>query len=977
MKKKQLIALMLLAMKVTALQITISLLIVYSVYAMPSSAQDILNKKISIKADNKELKTIIAEIQGQTSIRFIFSAKAIQSDRTISLSVKDQPLGSFLQEIFLPLHIGYKVVGDQLLLYNTTIVPGKDNLLSDWDGSISGTVKSNKGELLPGVTIQLKNTGATALTDGNGHFELKKMPSGTYTLVASYIGYISKEQAVVVGEGPVNVNVELTEDVLQLQGVVVTGGNPKKKIESSVAITTVSNKDIETRAPLNSTDLLKAIPGLTVESTGGDGPGNVWVRGFPQQGGYIFLGILEDGLPVIPTGFNSVPSADQYYKTDLTIRGIEAVRGGNAAILLSNTPGAVVNNLSYTGAEKTYGKVKFTSGLSQDLYRVDANVGGKVSNNIKYNIGGFYRTDKGIVPPTYTPNQGGQIKGNMTFDFKNKKGFIRVYGKYLNDKVQWMLPGYYAYDGSGKPRSIGGFDLFSQSLATPDTKWNYTDPSGKTYNYDMADGIHTKLGYGGLQFNYTTNNGWQINNNFRYQTAKTNYTVGIPIGIAAYDNSTPYYYTDGTAAALKSGGYVVTGIGLAQRNSDQQIIDYLDFRKKINRHQLTLGTGIYQYNVNNTPNTSFLYFQELAEHGRRLMTSPAGNGMTALSTTSLIGNTRTLSAYVSDEITLNDQWRLDLGVRADNDHITGKRPYYGVHADGSPDYTVAATTTIAGYTDYTETNTNWAASVGLNYKINEALAMFGRATKAYNTPNISDYNATQFDPASIKKRPVYLGEVGVKYAEGPLSLFASASYSAIKNVSLGISVPTTTAGLQTLLSFGSTRTYSAEYEISYRPIKQLGFRLTGTIQDSKYTDYKASTNTNAAVLSEMGDTTFSFTGKRTERVPVLNTELSVTYDLKRFNINLAANYIGSRFTAPSDSYKLPAYVVMRGGIGYDLTRRINIRGWVDNLLNTRTLTEGDVRGDQFRDFSTVTKGTPMPGRTILPRSFWASLTYSF
>lgn len=977
MKKKQLVALMLLAMKVTAVQITFAILIVYSVYASPTSAQDMLDKTISIHADKKELKSIIADIQMQTGIRFIFSAKAIQSDRTLSLVVKDRKLGTFLQQVFLPLHIGYKVVGDQLLLYNTENVQGKDELAPRETG-ISGVVKSNKGELLPGVTIQLKGTNSSALTDGEGHFELKRVPAGTYTLVASSIGYISKEQSVTVADATVSINLVLTEDVLQLQGVVVTGGNPKKKIESSVAITTVSNRDIETRAPLNSTDLLKAIPGLTVESTGGDGPGNVFVRGFPQQGGYIFLGIMEDGLPVIPTGFNSIPSADQYYKTDLTIKGIEAIRGGNAAILLSNTPGAVVNNLSYTGGDKTYGKVKLTSGLSQDLYRLDLNIGGKVSNNIKYNIGGHYRTDKGIVPPSYTPNQGGQIKGNMTFDFKNKKGFIRVYGKYLNDKVQWMLPGYYAYDGSGKPKAIAGFDVFNQSLATSDTKWNYTDPSGRTFNYDMADGIHTRLGYGGLQFNYVTSNGWQINNNFRYQEAKTDYTVGIPIGAALYNGTTSYYYTNGSAAAMKSGDYVVTALAIAQKNSDKQIIDYLDFKKKIDRHQLTIGAGIYQYNVNNGPNNTFLFSQELKKQPRRLLAgSPTGNGMTALSTATVIGDTRTLSAYLSDEITLNDQWRLDVGLRLDNDHIEGKRPYYGVDTDGNPDVTAAATTTIAGYIPYTETNTNWAASLGLNYKISNALAMFARATKAYNTPNVNDYNATQFNPASIKKRPVYLGELGVKYAEGPLSLFASASYSAIKNVSLTIAVPTTTAGLQNLLSFGSTRTWSAEYEISYRPVKQLGIRLTGTLQDSKYTDYKASTNTNSTVLAEMGDTTYSFTGNRTERVPVLNTELSVTYDLKRFNINLSANYIGARYTSPSESYQLPAYVVMRGGIGYDITKKIGVRVWADNLLNTRTLTEGDVRGDQFRDFSTVTKGSAMAGRTILPRSFWASLSYEF
>ncbi len=427
--------------------------------------------------------------------------------------------------------------------------------------TVSGKIKDSKGETLGGVTVLLNYKSNGVVTDINGAFSFVDIPDGSYTLTVSSIGFTGVKKEIQVTGGDLQVDIELKDDVLQLQEIVVTGGNPKKKIESSVAITTINNKDIQTRAPLNSTDLLKAIPGLTVESTGGDGPGNVWVRGFPQQGGYIFLGIMEDGLPVLPTGYNSLPSVDQYYKTDLTIRNIEAVRGGNASIVMANTPGAVINNLSYTGAEKTYGKFKATTGLSQGLYRLDGNVGGKVNSNIRYNIGGFYRTDKGIVSPGYTANQGGQLKGNMTYNFKNQKGFVRVYGKYLNDKVQWMLTSYYPYDGTGKPTKSGSFDMVNQSLATIDTKFSYTGADGVTRNYDMSDGMHTKQGAGGFQFNYTTDQGWEINNNFRYQHTNMNVTAGIPASNVAYNGTTQYYYLDGTAASLKAGDRLVNVTG--------------------------------------------------------------------------------------------------------------------------------------------------------------------------------------------------------------------------------------------------------------------------------------------------------------------------------------------------------------------------------------------------------------------------------
>ncbi|WP_131535681.1 TonB-dependent receptor domain-containing protein [Pedobacter nototheniae] len=976
MKKKLLISLALYAMRNSIYQILAITIFTCSALAKDAKAQDFLNKQISIKAEQIDIKTIIDKASNMASVQFVYSPQLINSNRKVSINVVNQKLKYFLDNSLKKYDVGYRIVKDQILLYS---IPANNNLelLKAFDGVVTGKVSDSKGNPLPGVSVTVKGKTIGTTTDLNGNFALKGLTVDSRIIVLTYVGFISKEVTLSPGNADENLNISLSEDALQLEGVMVTGGNPKKKLESSVALTSVSNQDITNRAPLNSTDLLKAIPGLTVESTGGDGPGNVWVRGFPQQGGYIFLGIQEDGLPLLPTGFNTNPSVDQYYKTDLTIQNIEAVRGGNASIIQANTPGAVVNNISYVGADKQYGQVKFTSGLSQGLYRFDGNTGGKINDLIKYNIGGFYRTDKGVVDQGFSPaNQGGQIKGNMTFNFKNNKGFIRVYGKYLNDKVQFLLTSYYPYDGTGKPRTYGSYDMVSQSIVPLQTEWSYTDPVGSSHNFSLKDGIHTKLGSAGFQFNYMTDGGWQIVNNFRYQNTHTNSTYTVPSGIAARTAATPYYYPGGAVAPFNAGDQVITSSANAQMNSDVQVVDYLDLKKTFEKHSLSLGLGIHQYNRDDL-RYAFRSFSEFKEHPSIILQSPTAAERTIQTKNTFIGDTRTLSAYASDEIKISDQWRLDIGARIDNQNVKGKRPFYALTANGTPNITAASTATILGYTDYNETLTNWSASIGANYKINATASIFARATKAYNAPNIGDYNASAYNPANIKKRPVYLGEIGFKYAKNNLAIFASGSYSAIKNTSLTINVPTTTAGTQSLVAFGSTRTWSAEYEISYKVFKPLSLRLTGTLQDSKYTDYTASTRTNSAVLAEFGDKDYSFTGNRTERVPVLNTELGANYDYKKVNLYVSATYVGSRFTSPSDSYKLPAYVVMKAGAGYNFTKQVAIRFWADNLLNARVLTEGDVRGDQFRDFSKVTPGTLMIGRTLLQRTFWGSLSYSF
>ncbi|WP_442588938.1 TonB-dependent receptor domain-containing protein [Pedobacter sp. AW31-3R] len=978
MTKKTYVSIAIHAMKFSIYQLIALTVFTCTSLAKEVAGQGVLDKQLSLKADQQNIKSIIEKVEALTHVKFVYSPKSINSSRRASISAVNVKLGGFLEQLLKPYDVSYKVINDRILLFAESDAAVQLANYPMADAIVTGKVTDGKGAGLPGVSVSVKGTTNGTLTNADGVFSLKVTSKDNYVLTFTYIGYMTKEINMNVAEANQPITVSLSEDALQLDGVVVTGGgNPKKKLESSVALTSISSKDIANRAPLNSTDLLKAIPGLTVESTGGDGPGNVWVRGFPQQGGYIFLGIQEDGLPLLPTGFNSTPSIDQYYKTDLTTQNIEAIRGGNASIVQANTPGAVINNISYAGAEKAYGQFKFTTGLSQGLYRVDGNTGGKINNSIKYNIGGFYRRDNGVVNPGFSPaNEGGQVKGNMTFSFKNNKGFIRVFGKYLNDKVQWLLTSYYPYDGTGKPTKYGSYDMVTQSITPMQTAWNYTDPNGSAHAFDLQDGMHTKLGSGGFQFNYMTDNGWQIVNNFRYQDTHTASTSSTPTGITARTAAVPYYYPDGTPAPFSAGDQVITSSSGAQLNSDKQIINYLDIKKTVKNHSISLGTGIHQYNRNDL-RYAFRTFSEFKENPSILLQSPTANTRTVQTKTTFIGDTRTLSLYASDEIKINEQWRLDIGARVDNQNVDGKRPFYAFNADGSPNYKAASNPVIAGYTDYSENITNWAASVGVNYKINATASIFARATKAYNAPNIGDYNATAYNPANIKNRPVYLAEIGYKYAKNNLAIFASGSYSAIKNTSLTINVPTTAAGLQALVAFGSTRTWSAEYEISYKILKPLALRFTGTIQDSKYTDYTASTQSNTAVVAELGDRIYSFTGNRTERVPVINTELSATYDIGKANIYVAANYIGNRFTSPSASYKLPAYLIMRGGAGYKITKQIDARFWVDNLLNARVLTEGDVRGDQFRDFSQLAPGTLSIGRTLLQRTFWASIAYSF
>jgi Carboxypeptidase regulatory-like domain len=95
--------------------------------------------------------------------------------------------------------------------------------------SISGTVKSSKGETLPGATVEVKHvpTGTKyfANTDANGGYSIPAIrPGGPYTVTVSFVGY--KPSTITEINAPlgnnVTVNVKMEDETNALQEVVVT-----------------------------------------------------------------------------------------------------------------------------------------------------------------------------------------------------------------------------------------------------------------------------------------------------------------------------------------------------------------------------------------------------------------------------------------------------------------------------------------------------------------------------------------------------------------------------------------------------------------------------------------------------------------------------------------------------------------------------------------------------------------------------------
>lgn len=146
---------------------------------------------------------------------------------------------------------------------------------------ITGRVTADRsGEPLGAASVQVVGTTVGTYTTDDGRFAIS-VPAGAQTLRVRRIGY--QQRQVPVADGATEVTVALTRDVLQLEGVTVTG--QATTIDRRAAATATDQVQAEelTRAPSQSLDnsLQGKITGATIRQNSGapGGGAQIQIRG--------------------------------------------------------------------------------------------------------------------------------------------------------------------------------------------------------------------------------------------------------------------------------------------------------------------------------------------------------------------------------------------------------------------------------------------------------------------------------------------------------------------------------------------------------------------------------------------------------------------------------------------------------------------------------------------------------------------------
>jgi outer membrane receptor for ferrienterochelin and colicins len=459
------------------------------------------------------------------------------------------------------------------------------------DANINGhVVDAQTNEHLPYVTIYLKGTTTGITTDATGHYFLKDVPVGDFTIVASYVGYKTNEQKITIAANrTLEINFVLEEASLSLDEVVVTATrNETNRREAGVIVNVLSGKVFETVACSNMAETMSFQPGLRVETNCGNcGTTQLRINGLEGQ----YSQILIDSRPVFSSlaavyGLEQLPIA--------MIERVEVIRGGGSASFGSNAIGGVVNIITKEPLRNSVSLSNTTNVLNNGAADVNTSLNASfVSDDHKTGVYLF-----------------GMVKNRDHYD-RNKDGFSDI--PMINSETE----GFRGYYRTG---------LYSRLTAEyhhiHETRRGGSHFDNPPHEADIAEYLNHTIDGGSMQFNASTPDS---KHRFNIYTSAQNIGresyFGAERGADNYGNTSDktfvsgVQYTRGFERLLFMPAELTTGVEYSYN-------DLSDTYVSLNRNitQTTHVTGGFLQNEWKTEQTGILIGARLDKHS--LMNKP-------------------------------------------------------------------------------------------------------------------------------------------------------------------------------------------------------------------------------------------------------------------------------------------------------------------------------------------------------------------
>lgn len=848
---------------------------------------------------------------------------------------------------------------------------------------ISGRVSDQNSSPLSGASVFIQQ-GSGVITDNNGNYRLSTSLSGEKNLTVSNVGYRTVDRLVNLNGTSLTENFILESEASGMNTIVITA-NTSRRVQQviPISVTTFNSARLQNLKFNSQADILRTIPGITAEGGGGEVANNVFVRGLPSGGQFVFSPLQIDGMPVISTmGLNS-SAPDVYFRNDLGISSLEFVRGGSSTLYGVGSVAGIINYTSKVGTD-VQRTILESEYVSPGKVKFDFNTGGPLNEkNVYYNFTGTYRYDEGPIK-TGIPSNGYQFRGNIRKVMEN--GSFTLYAQYINDKVQFYVP--YPLTSNRKiPIGYDGEEV--KTLETADaTSLTARTPNG-FYQSHATNGVSTKGGYVMAAFQHNFGEGWRFDSKLRianYQhefnffntdgngknpLTQQAYLTKILKGVSAGSSFT--YANDGTT--LTPNALVLENTIIDRNRPLNEIASQANISKSFMtgsaRHNLNFGSFIARTEATDF-NVQIRYLSEFKNQPRLINISytdsfgvaknATRNGVLAVPgyTNRLLASNKT-ALFFSDEIAAG-RFNIDFGARVERQtgRINAEKSATAVNTDG---LNVAWGT--GSFNRFTLRATDWAVAAGISYKVARPLNVYANFSRGYFFPNYNGFNVTVVGgiPAYPRERPEHIiqEEAGAKFGGKRLTATVALFHVTLTD-RFNVSFLNIGGVLQESVAIISSKSTGVEATWDWTLVKNLRAEGSLTYQTHEYTKYSA-TPTNV--------------GKWLERQPEFNVNGGLAYNNHTFDASFNVNYTGKRFGNASNAVELDPYNISRLDAGYTINMHnnstIRLGAGIFNLFDVKGITEGNPRAG---DAQTNT-GDFFVGRPILPRAYFARATLTF
>ncbi|MCD0489403.1 SusC/RagA family TonB-linked outer membrane protein [Pedobacter sp. MC2016-14] len=378
-------------MKINAVLLITILTSVSGLMASSTKAQSLDEVTVSFGLNKAPLKNALSQIENQTDFRFAYKKELLGAFNQVSLLAQTRTVKSALDQLLFGTGILYRQLNNSIILYKTTETNTLEVLASGQQKQITGTVRDENGQPMPGVSVRVKGQPNVVSTTSSGKYAIDVTGNTAY-LVFRYIGYAAQEYKAEAGQV---VNINLKPEAGTLDAVVVIGYGTTTKRVSTGSVTSITAKDIASQPVSDPLAALQGrVAGLDITATTGYSGSAYTVR---LRGINSILGgndpfYIIDGMPFISEPLNQFSGANGQTSPlnsinpsdieridilkDADATAIYGSRGANGVILITTKKGksgkTSVDAKVYSGAAFVNHKIKMLDAQQYLLLRKEA-----------------------------------------------------------------------------------------------------------------------------------------------------------------------------------------------------------------------------------------------------------------------------------------------------------------------------------------------------------------------------------------------------------------------------------------------------------------------------------------------------------------------------------------------------------------------------------------------------------------------------